>query len=110
MTTIYLTPEEVKVLSTLLSLDLESLGFIEREVEVLGEIKKEVEGPTDEDVEHDAGWDCEHSPDKKCHYFTTSEGKVRIKGGLEVDPPQGHDRRNENEDWCIFCGEPDERK
>jgi hypothetical protein len=110
MTTVYLTPEEGGVLKVLLSLDLESLGFDERQIEILNGVKAEVEGPTDEDSEIDHGWDCPESPDKKCHYFTNEAGKVVLKKGVEVDPPQGHDSDNESDDWCIFCGAPEERK
>jgi hypothetical protein len=110
MTTIYLSPEEVKVLGKLLSLDLEKLSFTDHEVAVLEDLKTEVEGPTDESREHELGWDCPASPDKKCHYYTTKEKKVVLNDGRVVDPPKGHDFEYETDDSCIFCGEPEERK
>lgn len=55
-------------------------------------------------------WDCEVSPDGKCHYYTNDSGKIELYTGAEVDPPEGHDPKNESDDWCIFCGNPEERK
>lgn len=69
----------------------------------------------------DAGWDCTPSPDGKCHYFSTEvAGKffVNLNNGnkhcLNDNPNLTEytmmDHKNENEDWCIFCGNPEERK
>ena len=55
------------------------------------------------------GWRCKSSPDSVCHYYS-SKGKVRMIDGTEVDVPNGHNQKRENDDECIFCGHPDERK
>ena len=61
------------------------------------------------------GWRCKKSPDGVCHYFSNN-GKVQLTGNRECDVPQkdeygeDYDAENESDDWCIFCGHPDERK
>jgi len=55
------------------------------------------------------GWRCKHSPDSVCHY-SSHEGKVKMIDGTRVDVPNGHNPEYENEDECIFCGMPEERK
>ncbi|MEO6305486.1 MAG: hypothetical protein ABIP51_20150 [Bacteroidia bacterium] len=62
-------------------------------------------------VKIDKGWECPNSPDGHCHYFTNDAGMVELfDEGKVVLPPAGHDKENENEDECLFCGEPEERK
>jgi hypothetical protein len=58
------------------------------------------------------GWWCDDSPDKVCHYFTSHDGKVELRNGDEVDTPEGYDgdRDDQSYDWCIYCGDPEERK
>lgn len=55
------------------------------------------------------GWFCDESPDHSCHYFSEN-GKVKLNDGTLVDIPEDHDVDYENEDECIFCGQPEERK
>ena len=55
------------------------------------------------------GWYCPKSPDHRCYYFTQA-GKVLMKDGTLEDPPPEHDTDYESDDWCVFCGSPDERK
>ena len=55
------------------------------------------------------GWRCKSSPDSVCHY-SSENGKVRMVDGSLVDVPKGHYPERENDDECIFCGEPEERK
>lgn len=57
----------------------------------------------------DDGWDCPESLDKVCHYYSVN-GMVKLNNGKEVKMPESHDPTMESEDWCIFCGEPEERK
>ena len=57
----------------------------------------------------DFGWYCPDSPDHICHYHT-DEGKVELIDGTLVDPPPGHDGEDEYNEWCLYCGHPDERK
>jgi len=57
----------------------------------------------------DFGWFCEKSPDGVCHYYTIN-GKVELLNGTLIDQPKGHDPDNESDDWCIYCGMPEERK
>jgi len=74
------------------------------------------------------GWKCpdpevdEHnsiagSPDGVCVYFSELRLDERrtvalIIDGEEVDwlLPESYQSERESEDWCIFCGEPSERK
>lgn len=62
------------------------------------------------------GWFCPESPDKTCHYNTekASDGfYVTLASGFRHKMPAFYteeNHNNENEDECIFCGEPDERK
>ena len=55
------------------------------------------------------GWRCKESPDQTCHYFSTN-GEVELLDGTKAPVPEGHCEEDENDDWCIFCGQPDERK
>ena len=55
------------------------------------------------------GWRCLKSPDEVCHYFTT-QGKVKLINKQTVNVPEGHDSEYESYDWCVFCGNPQERK
>ena len=55
------------------------------------------------------GWRCKESPDGVCHYFS-KDGKVQLLGNRECDVPIDHDGSGESDDWCIFCGMPEERK
>ena len=57
----------------------------------------------------DLGWGCKESPDGVCHYYTADK-KVKLAGGILVDPPKDHDFECETDDSCIYCGEPEERK
>ncbi len=67
------------------------------ELETYGQIKvvkieaKDTEGLQKEEVETDFGWDCETSPTRKCDYYNPVTGDY-------------------DEDCCIYCGEPYERK
>lgn len=56
------------------------------------------------------GWRCPDAPDGVCHYFTESDGAVKLIDGSTVQPPADHDPEFETEDSCIFCGSPEERK
>lgn len=58
------------------------------------------------------GWYCPNSPDHQCHYFTQkdSNGKDYIEtiNGEKVIVNIKHKHRSY--DYCLFCGEPEERK
>lgn len=62
------------------------------------------------------GWYCSTSPDKTCHYSTEKASNgfylTLASGKRHKMPPYYTEEnyKNENEDECIFCGEPDERK
>lgn len=62
------------------------------------------------------GWHCFHSPDKVCHYHSEQRSDgfyVELKDGSNYKILQTYtkeDHENENEDCCIFCKEPEERK
>ncbi len=67
----------------------------------------------------DFGWRCKESPDSVCHYESDemdTDGDGNSVYGVEliteeyVDIPEGHNPDHENEDSCIFCGLPEERK
>ena len=56
-------------------------------------------------------WCCAQSPDRVCHYVTSSsDDLVHLINGDKVPPPSGHVVEHETEDRCIFCGHPFERK
>lgn len=55
------------------------------------------------------GWYCTESKDKCCHYFS-NDGKVELITGELVEVPKHHEQYNEDYDWCIYCGDPEERK
>jgi len=57
----------------------------------------------------DFGWRCNKSPDHVCHYFSV-DGQIELFDGTKVNVPEDHDSSYENDDECIFCGMPDERK
>ena len=67
------------------------------EFETYGQIKvtdikaRESEELQKKEVETDFGWDCETSPTRKCDYYNPVTGDY-------------------DEDCCIYCGEPYERK
>ena len=55
------------------------------------------------------GWDCPNSPDGECHYYS-HDNKVALNNGALHVLPINHEKDDETEDMCIFCGEPEERK
>jgi len=68
-------------------------------------------------------WDCSESPDGKCYYFPSKgdDGVLVVElenGGtltIEEMKERGHIRKDwketdANEDECLFCGLPEERK
>lgn len=57
----------------------------------------------------DFGWYCPDSPDNTCYYYTDN-GKIELRNGEKVDLPVNHSIGNESDDWCIYCGNPNERK
>jgi hypothetical protein len=67
----------------------------------------------------DFGWRCKKSPDSACHYYSTcpensySDGQDNYVEGIDgkhYTIPSDHDAHQENEDHCIYCGNPEERK
>lgn len=54
-------------------------------------------------------WYCPASPDRVCHYWSTDD-QVELIDGTSVPVPPRHDASNESSEWCIFCGDPRERK
>lgn len=59
------------------------------------------------------GWFCSKSPDNICHYFSIKENGqcfVELSNGKHFTLPQNHQKEYENDDECLFCGEPEERK
>ena len=60
-------------------------------------------------------WYCKPSPDKLCHYYSNVNGKdcyVELINGDRHDLKNHRlvDRDYENEDVCLFCENPEERK
>ncbi len=69
------------------------------------------------EIGQDFGWYCEDSPDHLCHYFSTYDYdkrrcSVKSVNGEVIYLSKKHTRSKiqESRDWCIFCGEPEERK
>jgi hypothetical protein len=60
------------------------------------------------------GWYCSGSPNHVCYYYTDLKDGVRgihlHDGEFFTKIPDNHDPQNESDDWCIFCGQPEERK
>jgi hypothetical protein len=61
------------------------------------------------------GWYCYKSKDHLCHYWTDRdrEGYLYVKladGDTDYDLPKDYDAALHNQEYCIFCGEPEERK
>ena len=64
------------------------------------------------------GWYCPKSPDHACHYFSEEEDDgrhyVRLIDGTKCYLPDSYTKQkkheDESDDWCIFCGQPEERK
>jgi len=55
------------------------------------------------------GWYCPDSPDSVCHYYSEA-GRVELIDSTHIPVPAEHDANHESDDWCIFCGAPEERK
>ena len=55
------------------------------------------------------GWRCKESPDSVCHYRSRNRC-IKLLGGALYALPDDYDDSNESDDWCVFCGLPDERK
>jgi hypothetical protein len=70
------------------------------------------------------GWRCEGSPDSECHYYSRpglppmgdedphdeQVFYVTLRGGKMHPLPEAYNPMNESYDWCIFCGEPEDRQ
>lgn len=57
------------------------------------------------------GWYCPESPDKTCHYFTNENGLIELMNRELVRPgKEWPGKKFESDDFCVFCGHPDERK
>jgi hypothetical protein len=54
-------------------------------------------------------WYCPASPDHTCHYWSTDD-QIELIDGTTVPVTGRHDPSNESREWCIFCGDPYERK
>lgn len=56
------------------------------------------------------GWWCPKSPDHACHYHTEDGHKmVRLIDGRSAELADDTEGQ-ESDDWCLFCGDPEERK
>lgn len=55
------------------------------------------------------GWHCPKSPDHVCHYWSR-DGMIELLNKRRIPIPAGHRVEGESDNWCIFCGEPEERK
>lgn len=55
------------------------------------------------------GWRCENSPDGVCHYHSNNHKVTLVNGNIAI-LPDDYDDNFESDDWCVFCGEPYERK
>ena len=60
------------------------------------------------------GWYCPDSPDHTCYYDIIVKDSVRgielINGEFHPASEYGLGDEDGGEEWCIFCGHPDERK
>ena len=55
-------------------------------------------------------WYCPDSPDHLCYYFVEKGNVVTLSNGEVISAPSTHDSEYESYDWCMFCGDPEERK
>ena len=56
------------------------------------------------------GWSCPKSPDKVCHYECEIEdGEIALIDGTFTPSSTGI-QEEEGSEYCIYCGQPDERK
>ena len=61
------------------------------------------------------GWYCPKSPDHTCYYFSEKDKNGRyidLLSGVRCYLPKNYEPTAgyESDDWCIFCGSPEERK
>lgn len=61
------------------------------------------------------GWWCPDSPDSVCHYYpdfgvAMKEPKIILVDKTIISVPADKADDNYSDDWCIFCGSPEERK
>ena len=59
------------------------------------------------------GWFCPTGPDHICHYFSRVDesGNRYIRSiNREKIILEDHDGNYESSDYCLFCGQPEERK
>lgn len=58
------------------------------------------------------GHRCPDAPDGRCHYHTVegSDRLVLMNDGTTVEVQEPVAEEWQNDDSCLFCGEPDERK
>lgn len=64
------------------------------------------------------GWYCPESPDHTCHYYTVKNRDghfVKLITKELVKPPDSesgtpYNTENKTDDYCIFCGSPEERE
>ena len=57
------------------------------------------------------GWYCPKSPDSTCHYFPIyGTDIVLLENGTTAPIPDGAKGQPRSYDWCMFCGDPEERK
>lgn len=106
------TPEEFKILLTHYRNHLNGyqkrLYALERQAPTI--IIQRGESAINAVTGYHYGWYCPDSPDHLCYYTTNSEGKIQLHDGTIVNAPEGHDPKYESYDFCIYCGDPEERK
>ena len=71
-------------------------------------LSKSAEWALCEVCEKDLGWKCDKSPDGVCHYFSIN-GFIEMINGEMVPVPDDYYAEDEG-DYCIFCGDYEERK
>lgn len=106
--------EMVKDDDNFLNIILDSLNDAERQSCPHFSIKRSHDSCVCIDCEKDFGWWCPDSPDHMCYYFNDGQidGRyyVTLLNGEKYLLPENYDGDNESDDWCIFCGQPKERK
>lgn len=96
-----------KVTITLNKLTTMRDSYSEKAYAVLREVEEE--------IEQEAGHACPDSPDRHCHYFTSAQEDgffVSLLDGtrFKMDGYTDDLCDTENDDHCLFCGQPEERK
>ena len=109
-----LTPNDLEFITALLDAKAEAAEADSRLAKISRSCKHKI---YDDDgfavcalCERDWGWYCPESPDHLCHYFAPNGKVVLANGEVEEVPVGKEDPKYWSYDYCLYCGQPEERK